>query len=187
MVRKLKHHERKLLRKVDLLTYKSDNDHREASIRRRYHLASPLDYSKYNTLCGALRKLAHLLAALPPDSPFRIATETALLEKLHAIGILKQSRSQGGGLSAVEKDVTVSAFARRRLPIVMVRNGMVEHVKAAVQLVEAGHVRVGTDVVTDPAFLVSRNVEDWITWTEGSKVKRTVARYREREDDYELL
>ena len=36
MTRKLKHHEQKLLRKVDFNTYKSDNDHRETLVMRRY-------------------------------------------------------------------------------------------------------------------------------------------------------
>lgn len=53
-----------------------------------------------------------------------------MLEKLWATGILKQSREQGAGLSKVEKEVTVSAFARRRLGVVMVRMGMVENVPA---------------------------------------------------------
>lgn len=46
------------------------------------------------------------------------------------MGILKQSREQGAGLSKVEREVTVSSFCRRRLGVVMVRNGMVETVKA---------------------------------------------------------
>lgn len=50
------------------------------------------------------------------------------------MGILKQSREQGSGLSAVEKDVTVSAFCRRRLGVLMTRNGMVEDVKTGVTL-----------------------------------------------------
>lgn len=44
--------------------------------------------------------------------------------------MLKQSREQGAGLSRVEREVTVSAFCRRRLAILMVRSGMVENVKA---------------------------------------------------------
>lgn len=46
------------------------------------------------------------------------------------MGILKQSREQGAGLSRVEREVTVSAFCRRRLAVLMVRCGMVENVKA---------------------------------------------------------
>ena len=188
MVRKLKYHEQKLLRKVDLVTYKSDGTtHREHSVRRRYHLTHPLDYSKYNALAGSLRKLAHLLSNLPPDSPFRLRTEVALLEKLHSLGVIKQPRSQGAGLSSVEKEVTVSSFCRRRLGVVMVRTGMVELVSTAHKFVEQGHVRVGTEVVTDPAYLVARGVEDFVTWVDSSKIRRIVAKYRDKLDDFELL
>lgn len=56
--------------------------------------------------------------------------ESEVLEKLWRMGVLKQSREQGAGLSRVERDVTVSAFCRRRLGVLMVRNGMVENIKA---------------------------------------------------------
>ena len=187
MVRKLKHHETRLLRKVDLLTYKSDGpDHRSASIRRRYQLRDAGEYDKYNALCGRIRHLAHLLAELAPDDPVRLATEEKLLEKLHVVGVLKRSRAQGAGLSTAEHDVTVSSFCRRRLAVVMVRTRMVEHVSAACRFIEQGHVRVGTDVVTDPAYLVPRGVEDFITWSEGSKILRRVREYRGERDDFEL-
>ncbi|KAK5272552.1 U3 small nucleolar ribonucleoprotein imp3 [Exophiala xenobiotica] len=188
MVRKLKHHESRLLRKVDLTTYKSDGpSHREAAVRRRHHLTHPLDYSKYNALAGRLRQTAHLLSNLDPSDPYRVETETIMLEKLHHIGLLKQNRGQGAGLSSVEKDVTVSAFCRRRLGVLMVRIGMVEHVSTAHKFIEQGHVRVGTEVVTDPAFLVSRGMEDFVTWVDASKVKRQVLQYREKLDDFDLL
>ena len=57
-------------------------------------------------------------------------------------------------LSEVERKVGVSRMARRRLGVVMTRLGMADNVTAAVRFVEQGHVRVGTEVVTDPAFLV---------------------------------
>ncbi|EEP75978.1 U3 small nucleolar ribonucleoprotein protein IMP3 [Uncinocarpus reesii 1704] len=196
MVRKLKHHEKsnisntsspRLLRKVDLYTYKSDNNHRETTIRQRYHLQDPLDYKKYNALCGSVRQLAHKLSAMDPESPFRREMEAQMLEKLWAMGILKQNREQGAGLSRVEREVTVSAFARRRLGVLMSRNGMVESVSAAVKFIEQGHVRVGTEVVTDPAFLVTRNLEDYVTWVDSSKIKRNILQYREKLDDFDLL
>lgn len=52
MVRKLKHHEQKLLRKVDFTTYASDNNHRDAAVVRRYAIQKPSDYQKYNRICG---------------------------------------------------------------------------------------------------------------------------------------
>ncbi len=39
-----------------------------------------------------------------------------------------------------------------------------ETMKEAVTFVEQGHVRVGTEVVTEPAFLVTRQLEDHLGW-----------------------
>lgn len=54
--------------------------------------------------------------------------------------------------------VTASSFCRRRLPVVMVRLHMAQTVKNAVEYIEQGHVRVGPELVLDPAFLVTRFV-----------------------------
>lgn len=58
-------------------------------------------------------------------------------------------------LSLTQK-VTASCFCRRRLPLIMVRSKMTENIKMATQLIEQGHVRVGPEVIKDPAFLVTR-------------------------------
>ena len=172
-----------------------------------------MDYRKYNALCGSLRQLAHKLSQLDPDAdPLRKKLESELLEKLWRMGILKQSREQGAGLSKVEREVTVSALCRRRLAVFMVRSGMVETIKAvswrfglgwmyamycvmltlilfcqATTSIEQGHLRVGTEVVNDSAFLVTRNMEDFVTWVDSSKIKRNILRYREKLDDFDLL
>lgn len=101
------------------------------------------------------------------------------------MGILPSTAS--GKLSEVEKSVSVSAFCRRRLPVVMTRLHMAETVQAATKLIEQGHVRVGTEPVTDTAFLVTRGMEDFVTWVQGSKIKRNILKYREKLDDFDLL
>ena len=60
MVRKLKHHEQKLLRKVDFTTYASDNNHRDAAVIRRYAIQKPSDVQKYSRICG-VRLLQYLI------------------------------------------------------------------------------------------------------------------------------
>ncbi|KAJ5155285.1 hypothetical protein N7492_008088 [Penicillium capsulatum] len=188
MVRQLKHHEKKLLKKVDFYNYKTDDNHREHHIRQRYLLQDPMDYRKYNSLCGSMRSLAHRLSQLDPETdPVRKKLESELLDKLWRMGILKQSREQGAGLSRVEREVTVSAFCRRRLAVVMVRSGLVQTIKAATTFIEQGHVRVGTEVVNDPAYLVTRNMEDFVTWVDSSKIKRNIMRYQDKMDDFDLL
>ncbi|MCJ1307856.1 Small subunit (SSU) processome component [Agyrium rufum] len=189
MVRKLKHHEQKLLRKVDFTTYKSDNNHRDAAVVRRYAVQKPEDYGKYNRICGSLRQLAHQLAALDPTDPVRIKHEALLLEKLYDMGFLSTAGGAGGKgvLSDVENKITVSSMCRRRLGVVMTRLRMADTVQAANKFIEQGHVRVGTEVVNDSAFLVTRNMEDFVTWVDSSKIKRNILRYRDKLDDFDLL
>ncbi|KAE8453851.1 Small subunit (SSU) processome component [Mollisiaceae sp. DMI_Dod_QoI] len=186
MVRKLKHHEQKLLKKVDFTTYKSDNGHRDAAVIRRYNIQKPADYQKYNRIAGSLKQLGHRLAALPPDSAFRHKHETLLLAKLNDMGLLPSTASSAK-LSEVERHVSVSAFCRRRLPVIMTRLRMAETVQAATKMIEQGHVRVGTESITDTAFLVTRSMEDFVTWVDGSKIKRNILKYREKLDDFDLL
>lgn len=56
-------------------------------------------------------------------------------------------------------------------------DNMSEIIKNATDLIEQGHVRVGTEVVKDPAFLVSRTLEDFVTWVDSSKIRRHVMEY----------
>lgn len=63
---------------------------------------------------------------------------------------------------------------------------MSENIKNATNLIEEGHVRVGVDMVKDPAFLVTRNLEDFVTWVDSSKIKKHVLTYNEMRDDFEF-
>jgi U3 small nucleolar ribonucleoprotein protein IMP3 len=72
----------RLLRKVDFVTWPSDNSHREQEVINRYRIQQRDDYKKYNQLCGQLRQMAHKLSLLSPTDPFRRKHEDLLLEKL---------------------------------------------------------------------------------------------------------
>lgn len=105
-----------------------------------------------------------------------------LLEKLYNMGII----STKNGLSQCAH-ITASSFCRRRLGVVLVRLKMSENMKEAITLIEQGHIRVGPESVTDPAFLVTRNMEDFVTWVDTSKIKRKVLSYNDKLDDFDLL
>jgi U3 small nucleolar ribonucleoprotein protein IMP3 len=107
MVRQLKHHESKLLKKVDFLNYKSSNNIREIEVIRRYHLQKREDYTKYNHLANNIKKLVHELSLLDSRDPFRHAKEKAILKKLFDMGIINNE----GTLSSCEK-ISVSAICR---------------------------------------------------------------------------
>lgn len=182
MVRKLKHHEQKLLRKVDFVSADSENNLREAQVMRRYNIQGREDYAKYNKLCGSIRKITTMLTKLDPRDPYRMKTTEDLITKVYNAGLITTKAN----LAACDK-ISVSAFCRRRLPIVLVRLKMSETVKGAVTLVEQGHVRIGPQTVTDPAFLVTRSMEDFVTWVDTSKIKRSILKYHDQVDDYDLL
>lgn len=47
MVRKLKFHEQKLLKKVDFISWKVDNNISEVKVMKKYYIQKREDYTKY--------------------------------------------------------------------------------------------------------------------------------------------
>ncbi|KAI9297830.1 hypothetical protein K502DRAFT_323099 [Neoconidiobolus thromboides FSU 785] len=182
MVRQLKHHEKKLLKKVDFLNWKSTNNIREIEVLRRYHVQNREDYTKYNKICGHIQMVINKLSLLSDKDEYRREKEQALLEKCYNMALITSKSS----ISVLDK-ITVSAFCRRRLPVIMCRLKMSETVKEATRFIEQGHVRVGPDCITDPAYLVTRSMEDFVTWVDTSKIKRKIMKYNDKLDDYDLL
>ena len=160
-MRKLKYHEQKLLKKTDFLTWKKDQSQRELGVIRRYNIQNREDYQSYNRIVGKIQQLVIALKELKQDDSFRIQTTEQLIHKLYNMGLVTTESS----LAAVEK-INVSSFCRRRLPVVMVRLRMAQTLKEAITLIEQAQVRVGPEVITDPAYLVTRNMEDFITWVD---------------------
>ena len=114
--------------------------------------------------------------------PFRIESTNKLLQKLYNLGLINDAKD----FTLVEK-VSTSSFCRRRLPILMVKLKMAEQIKNAVKYIEQGHVRVGPEVILDPAFCVVRNMEDYITWVDTSKIRKHVLEYNDMRDDFDMM
>eukprot|EP01029_Cantina_marsupialis_P001289 TRINITY_DN11079_c0_g1_i1.p1 TRINITY_DN11079_c0_g1~~TRINITY_DN11079_c0_g1_i1.p1 ORF type:complete len:186 (-),score=27.02 TRINITY_DN11079_c0_g1_i1:183-740(-) len=180
--RTLKYHEKKLLKKVDFFGWRKEENVRENQVIRKYMLQDPEDYKKYNKVVGQIKKMVHKLKDLDQADPFRIKMTEQFLEKLYDQGFISTTAS----LKKAD-DVNVSAICRRRLPVVLQRLRFCENIKQAVTYIEQGHIRVGPEVISDPAFLVTRTMEDYITWVDSSKIKRHVMKYNDKLDDYDLL
>ena len=180
-MRTLKFHEKKLMKKVDLFHWKKENS-REVEVMRRYHIQNREDYAKYNKIVGMITKLTALLRDLEPNDPVRMQVTKEMIDKLFDMGVITNKKS----LKLCEK-LTVSAFCRRRLAVVLTRLKMAETMKEAVQFVEHGHIRVGPHPVTEPAFHVTRNMEDFVTWVDSSKIREKVLRYNDKLDDFDLF
>jgi len=137
-MRKLKFHEQKLLKKTDLYSWKSEKSHRDIQVMRRYHVQNREDYEKYNQLCGKVTQLVAKLKLLKPHDPARIQATQDLLHKLYEMGVIPTEKN----LTLCEK-LPVSAFCRRRLPVVMVRLKMAQTLKEAVTYIEQGRILLG--------------------------------------------
>lgn len=113
-----------------------------------------------------------------PESPFRLKQSAELTDKLFEMGLIKTKRLKKADV------VTVKSFCRRRLPVFMAQSGMFDgSVDTASMYVTHGHVRVGPHIVKDPAFLVTRSQQDFVTWTQSFKKK--IEEYNNQVDDYE--
>ncbi|XP_063810291.1 U3 small nucleolar ribonucleoprotein protein IMP3 [Pseudophryne corroboree] len=181
MVRKLKYHEQKLLKKADFINWEVDNNVREVRVLRKFRLSRREDYTVYNKLSRAVRELAHKISELDEKEPFRVQSTARLLEKLYALGLLPTRQN----LQLCDT-VSASSFCRRRLPSIVVKLRMAQNLKTAITFIEQGHIRVGPEVVTDPAYLVTRSMEDFVTWVDSSKIRQHVMEYNEERDDFDL-
>ncbi|KAL3054608.1 U3 small nucleolar ribonucleoprotein protein IMP3 [Trematomus bernacchii] len=182
MVRKLKHHEQKLLKKVDFINWEVDNNLQEVKVLRKYRIEKREDFTKYNKLSRHIRELVQKIRDLDEKDGFRAQSTHHLLEKLYSIGLTPTKQN----LSLTEK-VSASSFCRRRLPSIMLNLRMAQNLKTAITFIQQGHVRVGPEIITDPAFLVTRNMEDFVTWVDSSKIKQHVLNYNDERDDFDLL
>lgn len=183
MVRKLKHHEQRLLKKVDFYTWDKNDNLRESHVIRRYMIQKREDYVRYNKLCGYVTKLANEVLLLKEEDPFRAQITKALCRRLYAAGVLATAQVP---LSDLQR-MTVASICRRRLAVVLVKLKMCETLKEATTLVEQGHVRIGPETVKDPAFLVTRDMEDLVQWLDRSKIRQKIMQYQGTLDDYDLL
>ncbi|XP_025114226.1 U3 small nucleolar ribonucleoprotein protein IMP3-like [Pomacea canaliculata] len=181
-MRKLRHHEQKLLKKVDFIKWNTDDNLFRLKLMRKFHIQKREDLSKYNKLTKNILDLAKKIKEMDSKDPFRASATAQLLEKLYAMGLVPTKAN----LSLVQK-ISAATFCRRRLPVVMVKAHMAQTVKAATKFVQQGHVRLGPEVVTDPAFLVTRNLEDFLTWTDTSAIRKHVMAYNDERDDFDLM
>lgn len=181
-MRELKYHEKKLIKNADFLDWKNEDNLREVKIMRRYYVQNREDLKAYNRIAGIIKKIVHKLKSLKKNDEYRIKKTQEILEKTYELGLIKNK----GSLLDLDQ-IGISKFCRRRLAVIMFRNKYCESIKEAITFIEQGQVRVGLDVITNPAYLVTRTLEDHITWTHTSKIKKKITEYNDKVDDYDML
>ena len=91
MVRKLKHHEQKLLRKVDFINWEVDNNLHEVKVMKKFFIQKRAQYTLYNKMSREIRDIVRLIKDLDPKSQHRTDMSAAFLEKMYSIGLIPVS------------------------------------------------------------------------------------------------
>ena len=181
-MRPLTYTESKLLKKTDFFKWEADNNFHESTIINNFKLSKREDYIKYKKLVSYIQDLIQKLEKLNTSDPYRIKMSDSLAQKLYHMGIINSTSS----LKECE-NINVSSFCRRRLPVILVKLNMSENLTEATSMIEQGHIRIGPNTVTDTAFLITRNMEDFITWVDNSKIRKHIMKYSDQLDDYDLM
>jgi U3 small nucleolar ribonucleoprotein protein IMP3 len=92
--------------------------------------------SSYEEYCKEIKSLSEKLQKLDPKDPFRIKLTTQLLEKLFIMGLIMNKKNLG-----VCDSITPESFAKRRLPVMLVKLGYINKLSHAINLVLQGQVR----------------------------------------------
>ncbi|EAY12821.1 S4 domain containing protein [Trichomonas vaginalis G3] len=181
MGRKLKYHEQKLLKKTNLYHWKGENNLRSGQVVGIYCLDNSEEYHQYNRLVGKIQRFTNTLRQMGPEDKVRIDLTKQFVDRVYKLGIIETPQ-----LSECEK-INVVAICKRRLPVIMVNLKFCQRISEADKLVRQGHVRIGPDVVTNPATLVSKEMEDYINWAHGSKIEAHVKKFNQQYDDFDNL
>lgn len=48
-------------------------------------------------------------------------------------------------------------------------------------------MKIGTEIVTEPAFLVTRQLEDHVGWVDNSSIKKKILEFNGKFDDYDIM
>lgn len=177
-MRKLKFHEQKLLKKVNFLEWNKTNTTREQLVTTKYILKNREEYKKYNLVVGMIKKLSETLSRLKDNDSTKIAIAKKLINLLYEAGLISEKK-----LLECTK-VNVSSFCERRLPMMMVKRKMIKTFTHADEFVQHGHVRVGIKTINDTSVLISRGMEEYISWVDDSKIKKKIEEFNEERDDY---
>lgn len=180
MGRKLKYHEKKLLKHTNLFHWKKENNVRTGQVISKYQLSGSEEYRSYNRLVGKIQRFTNTLRNMAPEDKVRIELTKKFVEKVYKLGVIETPQ-----LSECE-NIKVTSLCKRRLPVVMVNLKFCERISEADKLVKQGHVRIGPDIITESSTLVPKEMEDFINWAHDSKILGHVKRFNNTYDDFDL-
>lgn len=185
-MRKLRYHESRLLRKTNFLKY-PDVNYYEHKIISMYQIEDRDQLIVYRRIIGMIKQIAYSLACLAnEDAKGEIQSSSkldscrnTLLNKLYSAGLIPEKKLK----HAV--NLKLADFCERRITTLLKRQNFTNSIVEAVKLVKQGHIKIGNKNIINCDVLVSRGMENFIGWVDGSKHKKCIDEFNDCLDEYE--
>ena len=126
-----------------------------------YGLRNKHELWRHETTLSKFRGIARSLIGKAPEE--REKMENEILTKLKRIGILQETAALDNVL-----DLTIEDLLERRLQTIIFRKSLAKTSYQARQLITHGHIIIGNRRVTVPSYIVSREEEAQITYSQQS-------------------
>jgi len=126
----------------------------ETKIMKKYGLRRKREIWRAAALLRSFRQRARNLAALKNEEE-----EKKLLQKLYKLGLLEKGATLNDVLG-----LTVENILERRLQTLVFKKGLANNAKQARQYIVHGHIGVGERRVKIPSFLITKDLEDKISY-----------------------
>eukprot|EP01089_Gocevia_fonbrunei_P018798 TRINITY_DN645_c0_g1_i1.p1 TRINITY_DN645_c0_g1~~TRINITY_DN645_c0_g1_i1.p1 ORF type:complete len:196 (-),score=38.02 TRINITY_DN645_c0_g1_i1:105-692(-) len=176
--------------------YEKERLDHELKLIGEFGLKNKREIYRVHLIVSRLRSKARELLTLAEKDPRRIFEGSALLRRLHSIGVLEENKTKLDYILAIkDRD-----FLSRRLQTQVFKLGLAKSIHHARVLIKQRHIRVGKQIVNVPSFIVridsNKHIDFALTSPFGGgragRVKRKRAKNQkstagDADDDSELL
>ncbi|MDI6826012.1 MAG: 30S ribosomal protein S4 [Candidatus Aenigmarchaeota archaeon] len=139
----------------------SERIKKENDLMKTYGLTKKREIWKAESILRSFRRRARSLAAKRDKNQEKI-----LIDKLYRMGLLEN----GANLDVV-LSLTAENLLERRLQTFVSKKNLANTIKHARQLITHGHIAVDGRKIIYPSFIVTRELEDKISFYKGSDLK----------------
>jgi small subunit ribosomal protein S4 len=145
--------------------WRTDIMQEELKLLGQYGLRNKHELWRHETMLSKFRGTARSLIGKTPEE--RKKMEDELLARLKRLGVLNETAVLDDVL-----DLTIEGILERRLQTIVLRKGLAKTAQQARQLITHGHIAIGDQRVTIPAYIVTKPEESQIAYAVQSSLTR---------------
>jgi small subunit ribosomal protein S4 len=142
----------------------SERIKKENESMKTYGLTKKQEVWKVESILRSFRRRARGLAAKRDK-----VQEKVLIDKLHKMGLLEKDASVDAVLS-----LTSEKLLERRLQTFVFKKNLANTIRHSRQLITHGHIAVDGRKIVYPSFIVTRGLEDKISFYKSPKLKAPI-------------